>query len=146
MSREIKPTSVLRDCTFEENDWNILARHWFPIAAATEVADRPLAARLLDIELVLYRSGGKVVVARDLCPYRGMRLSCGCVDLDQIICPYHGLHFATHGRCSSIPSRPEARLSDRLSLTVLSSLERFGLIWATLSGEPSRARLYGRCN
>jgi phenylpropionate dioxygenase-like ring-hydroxylating dioxygenase large terminal subunit len=135
MNREMRLISRPRDCTFEENDWNILARHWFPIAVATEVADGPLAARLLDIELVLFRSGGKVVVTRDLCPHRGMRLSCGWVDHDQIICPYHGLHFANDGRCTSIPSRPEARLSDRLSLTVLPSLERFGLIWATLSGE-----------
>lgn len=123
-----------RDCTFEENDWNILAQHWFPVAVAAEVAEAPLAARLLDVSLVLFRSDGRVVVARDLCPHRGMLLSRGWITEGQIVCPYHGLHFDGEGRCTSIPSRPDARISDRLSLTLLASVERFGLIWASVSG------------
>jgi len=124
-----------RDCSFGESDWNILSRHWFPIAVASELPDGPASARLLDVDLVLFRSNGKIVVARDLCPHRGMLLSRGWVDQGQIICPYHGLHFAADGRCTSIPSRPEARLSDRLSLTVLPSIERYGLVWSTLAGD-----------
>lgn len=135
MTQERKQISFPRDCTFSEGDWNILSRHWFPIAVAAQVTDRPVAARLLDVELVIFRSAGQLVVARDLCPHRGMRLSCGWVDQGQIVCPYHGLHFAADGQCTSIPSRPEARLSARLSLTVLRCVERFGLIWSTLSGE-----------
>jgi len=130
-----KPVPPPRDCTFSEGDWSILSRHWFPIAVAAQVTDRPVAARLLDIELVIFRSEGRLVVARDLCPHRGMRLSCGWVDKGQIICPYHGLHFDAEGQCTSIPSQPGARLSARLSLTVLPCLERFGLIWCTLAGE-----------
>jgi vanillate O-demethylase monooxygenase subunit len=128
-----------RDCTFAENDWNILSRHWYPIAVAADVQDRPVQSRLLDLDLVLFRSGGKAVVARDLCPHRGMTLSRGWVDAGQIICPYHGLHFAGDGRCTSIPSRPDAQLSDRLSLTIVPSVERYGLIWATLAGEETDA-------
>jgi phenylpropionate dioxygenase-like ring-hydroxylating dioxygenase large terminal subunit len=124
-----------RACTFGESDWNILSGHWFPIAVASELPDGPAAARLLDVDLVLFRSNGKIVVARDLCPHRGMLLSRGWVDQGQIICPYHGLHFAADGRCTSIPSRPDARLSERLSLTVLPSIERYGLVWSTLAGE-----------
>jgi phenylpropionate dioxygenase-like ring-hydroxylating dioxygenase large terminal subunit len=135
MTQERKQISPPRDCTFNEGDWSILSRHWFPIAVATQVTDRPVAARLLDIELVIFRSEGRLVVARDLCPHRGMRLSCGWVEQGQIVCPYHGLHFDADGRCTSIPSQPEARLSARLSLTALPCIERFGLIWTTLSGE-----------
>jgi vanillate O-demethylase monooxygenase subunit len=123
-----------RDCTFEDGDWAILSRHWFPVAVASEVRDLPVAARLLDVDLVLFRGGPHVTVARDVCPHRGMMLSRGWVDAGQIICPYHGLHFDGGGRCTSIPSRPDARISERLSLTVVPSLERFGLIWATLAG------------
>ena len=137
MTSERTPAPVARprDCTFEESDWTILSRHWFPIAVAAELSDRPAPARLLDVDLVLFRSEGKVVVARDLCPHRGMMLSRGWVESDQIICPYHGLHFAGDGRCTSIPSRPDSRISERLSLTVFPSVERFGLIWSTLAGE-----------
>jgi vanillate O-demethylase monooxygenase subunit len=127
-----------RDCTFTEGDWTILSQHWFPIAVAAEVADAPVPARLLDVDLVVFRSGDRVVVARDLCPHRGMMLSRGWVQGGQIVCPYHGLHFDGTGRCTSIPSQPDARISDRLSLTVLPSVERFGLLWATLAGDEVR--------
>jgi len=131
-----KPRSSIarpRDCTFEASDWDILSHQWFPIAVAADLLDAPAQARLLDVELVLFRSAGNVVVARDLCPHRGMMLSRGWVTEGQIVCPYHGLHFSGEGRCTSIPSRPDARISDRLSLSLVPSVERFGLIWASLA-------------
>jgi phenylpropionate dioxygenase-like ring-hydroxylating dioxygenase large terminal subunit len=142
IERRRAPPARPRNCTFEESDWTILSQHWFPVAVAADVGDKPVAARLLDLDLVLYRSGQDVVVARDLCPHRGMMLSSGWVQAGQIICPYHGLHFDGAGRCTSIPSRPDARISDRLSLTVLPSVERFGLIWATVAGESPALPLF----
>ncbi len=126
------PMAPPRDCTFLESDWRILARHWFPIAVSGELSEAPARARLLDVELVLFRSSGRVVVARDVCPHRGMMLSRGWVTDGQIVCPYHGLHFGGDGRCTSIPSRPDARIADRLSLTLVPAVERYGLIWAAL--------------
>jgi phenylpropionate dioxygenase-like ring-hydroxylating dioxygenase large terminal subunit len=122
-----------RGCTFVEADWTLLSRHWFPIAVAADVSEAPARARLLDVDLVLFRSAGAVAVARDLCPHRGMMLSRGWVTDGQIVCPYHGLHFGGDGRCTSIPSRPDARISDRLSLNLVPAVERYGLIWAALS-------------
>lgn len=139
MTADAQPTSITRprECTFAPGDWDVLSRHWFPIAVSSEVQGTPVRARLLDVDLVLFRAGsptdGSVTVARDLCPHRGMMLSRGWVEGGQIICPYHGLHFDGAGRCTSIPSRPDARISQRLSLTVLPALERFGLIWATFA-------------
>jgi vanillate O-demethylase monooxygenase subunit len=123
------------DCTFLDSDWEILSRHWFPVAVAAEVTEKPIHARLLDVDLVLFRSHEKIVVARDQCPHRGMMLSRGWVEDGQLICPYHGLHFAGDGRCTAIPSRPGGRISERLSLTLVPARERFGLVWATLCGE-----------
>ncbi len=125
-------------CTFESGDWDILARQWFPVATADAVGEAPLAARLLDVDLVLFRSASVVTVAVDRCPHRGMRLSRGRVAEGQLICPYHGLHFGGDGRCTAIPSRPDAVLSDRMSLELVSSVERFGLIWVSLQAEESR--------
>jgi vanillate O-demethylase monooxygenase subunit len=49
---------------------------------------------------VLYRAGGKLNAARDICSHRGAApLSRGWVQGENIICPYHGLHFGTDGRC-----------------------------------------------
>lgn len=47
-----------RDCTFHLSDWDVLARSWFPVARADELKDRPIKARLLDVDLVVYRTGG----------------------------------------------------------------------------------------
>jgi phenylpropionate dioxygenase-like ring-hydroxylating dioxygenase large terminal subunit len=128
-----------RECSFAHSDWDILSRHWFPIAVAAELTEAPASARLLDVDLVLFRSAGTAVVARDLCPHRGMMLSRGWVTDGQIVCPYHGLHFAGDGRCTSIPSRPDARISERLSLRLVPSVERYGLVWAALA--PTAAAL-----
>jgi phenylpropionate dioxygenase-like ring-hydroxylating dioxygenase large terminal subunit len=136
------PIARPRNCTFEAADWDILARHWYPVAVAADVGpDRPQAASLLDVDLVLYRIGQRVVVALDRCPHRGVMLSRGWIAGDCLICPYHGLHFDADGRCTAIPSQPGARIPNRLSLTAVASVERYGLIWASLrSDTPSLPR------
>lgn len=63
-----------RGCTFTAEDWHVLSQYWYPVAQATEVTDKPLAAQLLDVKLVLYRSNDQVVVAKDLCFHRGLHL------------------------------------------------------------------------
>jgi len=121
-------------CTFEAGDWDILAAHWFPIAVAAEIGDKPAAACLLDVDLVLFRLDGRVVVALDRCPHRGVLLSRGWIENCRLVCPYHGLHFDAQGRCTSIPSQPDAKIPTRLSLSVVASIERYGLVWASLTG------------
>lgn len=121
-------------CTFTESDWNVLAEAWYPVARSDDVTDKPVAAKLLDVELVVYRSAGKVVVARDLCIHRGTPMTMGWMDGDKIVCPYHGFSYAADGQCVSIPAHPEAKISPRLCLTVFPSVERYGLIWTTLNG------------
>jgi vanillate O-demethylase monooxygenase subunit len=122
------------DCTFAESDWTLLSKQWFPVAVAEEVEDKPVAARLLDVDLVAFRSGDRLVVARDLCPHRGMALSRGWVSEGEIVCPYHGLRFNGQGRCTAIPADPSAVIPDRMALSVLPCVERFGLIWTSLAG------------
>jgi vanillate O-demethylase monooxygenase subunit len=111
---------------------------------ADEVADAPVKARLLDVDLVVFRFPDGVTVARDACPHRGMILSRGWVSEGQLVCPYHGLHFGGDGRCTAIPSQPEGPIPDRLALTLLPSVERFGLIWTSLAGgEPMGLPAFG---
>ncbi len=135
MSVASSPIARPRDCTFAEGDWSLLSTCWFPVAVAGEVGREPVAAKLLDVELVVFRSRGEVRVARDLCPHRGMRLSRGWMSGDQIVCPYHGLHFDGTGRCSAIPADPAASIPDRMRLHLLPTVERYGLIWTSLSGQ-----------
>ena len=76
-----------RDCSFHPTDWDVLSTSWFPVARADEVEERPAKARLLDIDLVVYRTGGVARVARDLCFHRGAALSKGWVEGDVIVLP-----------------------------------------------------------
>jgi phenylpropionate dioxygenase-like ring-hydroxylating dioxygenase large terminal subunit len=63
-----------QNCTFIREDWDILARHWYPVALARDLNAGPLPAVLLDQPLVIYRADGQIVVANDLCPHRGVPL------------------------------------------------------------------------
>ena len=124
-----------RNCSYAESDWEILSRFWFPVAIARDIAERPVRSTLLDIHLVIYRTPRGVSVARDLCPHRGVPLSMGWVEGDELVCPYHGLHFATDGRCVRIPAQPNVEPSDRFRATFLPSVERYGLVWTCLDPE-----------
>lgn len=47
---------------------------------------------------------GKVSALRDVCPHRGIPLSCGSFDGKEVECCYHGWRFDQQGTCTAIPS------------------------------------------
>jgi phenylpropionate dioxygenase-like ring-hydroxylating dioxygenase large terminal subunit len=63
-------------------------------------------ATLLEVPLVLGRDReGHAFALHDACPHRGMPLSCGGFDGQQVECSYHGWRFDAHtGQCQLIPS------------------------------------------
>src|SRR5450432_2815758 len=122
-----------RNCTFSESDWRALAASWYPVAFSHEITALPYATKLLDERLVLYRiTDGTVVAARDLCLHRGVPLSLGHIDGNEIVCKYHGLRYAPDGRCTCIPAHPAGALSPRLRLQTYPVRERYGLVWTRL--------------
>jgi len=135
----LKPTTMPRKCTYSAADWRVLSQQWFPIAAAAAVGSAPVAVTLLDVDLVVYRLGNAIRVAHDRCPHRGVPLSIGCIEGDELICAYHGLHYGPDGQCRKIPSQPDVRPSSRFRLRMLPAIERHGLVWTCLDptdGEP----------
>jgi len=128
-------------CTFAADDWRVLSRCWHPVAYADEVTDQPVATRLLDVDLVVYRTSAGVVVARDLCLHRGSMLSLGHLDGDELVCAYHGWRYGPGGACTRIPSQPpDRRISPRVRLLAYPAAERHGLIWCCLAGPDAAAR------
>ncbi len=122
-----------RDCTYLEEDWRILSRRWFPVARCVDVGEKPVAVRLLDVDLVLYRLGDTCHAAPDQCPHRGVPLSMGWVQGDQLICAYHGLHFGGDGRCTRIPAQPNFVPPDKFRVRQFPVTERYGLLWTCLA-------------
>ena len=50
---------------------------WHPVARAANLNQGPVAAQLLDEQIVLFRMDGEVVALQDLCAHRGTALSLG---------------------------------------------------------------------
>ena len=78
---------------------------WHPVAQLGDVADAPLAVRLLGEDIVLWRdAAGAVQAWSDRCPHRGAQLSLGklvpCAKGEgrTLECPYHGWQFASGGQ------------------------------------------------
>jgi phenylpropionate dioxygenase-like ring-hydroxylating dioxygenase large terminal subunit len=121
-----------RNSTFSETDWNALAPFWYPVAFSRDVRDKPVAVKLLDERVAVYRlADGQVVAAQDLCMHRGAPISLGWIERDEIVCKYHGLRYGPDGACTCVPSHPGANLS-RLKLNLYPCCERYGLVWVRL--------------
>ena len=129
---------VPRNTEIAESDWLILSSFWHPVAFAHDVGETPVAARLLDVDLVVYRTSAGISVARDVCPHRGTRLSRGKIIDDRLVCPMHGLFFDGAGQCTRIPSiaDPKAHIPPSLRLQSVKTELHYGIVWACLSGEP----------
>ncbi len=131
------PPPLPRNCTYAETDWRVLAGYWHPVALSSAVGGaKPLAVVLLDVELVLYRAGGTVVAARDLCLHRGVPLSMGWIEGEEIVCAYHGFRYGPRGECTTVPAQPKAAIPKKLCLTNYLVTERHGLVWVCLDGAP----------
>ena len=105
------------------------------MARQDEVTQKPFATTLLDIPLVLLRNSAGILIARNACPHRGVKLSMGQLVNDELVCAYHGLAFNAAGQCTRIPSQPGYKGSSRLGLKIFPALERYGLIWTCLLPE-----------
>ena len=127
------------NCTFRESDWHILSAYWHPVAYAHEIEDKPVAAKLLDVKLVIYRTSQGITVAKDLCMHRGAQISMGWMDNDNIVCPMHGLNYNAEGICTKIPCMGvDARIPDKLRLKKYLAQEKYGIVWVCLQDEPAQ--------
>jgi phenylpropionate dioxygenase-like ring-hydroxylating dioxygenase large terminal subunit len=108
---------------------------WWPVALADEALDAPVALRLLDQSLALWRDAqGRPVLFADRCPHRGARLSLGRLREGLLQCPYHGWRFDASGRCVAIPAQPGFVPPASSGARTIPVREAHGLLWADLGG------------
>ena len=104
--------------------------------------DRLHKATLLEIPLVVGRdSQGRPFALHDACPHRGMPLSCGRFDGQQLECGYHGWRFDAHtGQCQLIPSltADQKMKIDRIYAGSYPCAERDSFLWVFIP-EPGPA-------
>lgn len=127
------------ESTFSRSDWEALSHMWYPIALEEEITAKPLAKKLLDVNLVLARLGDDYVVAKDLCVHRGAPLTEGWIKGSCLVCPYHGYEYEADGRCTKVPSDPDWKIPPQIRLETYLHEVKYGLIWVCLSGAPINA-------
>jgi nitrite reductase/ring-hydroxylating ferredoxin subunit len=123
-----------------EGGLRVSSQAWWPLALSEEAGKRPLAARVGEQEIVLFRDrSGHARAAEDRCPHRRAPLSMGRVTEEGTLqCGYHGWCFeGEDGRCVAIPNyRPGERIPPRFGVIAFPTEEQYGFVFVWTSGAP----------
>ena len=110
--------------------------YWFPVVLSSAVQSAPVAVKLLDHDIVVWRSADGLRAFKDLCIHRGTKLSLGWLDKGGLVCPYHGWCYGDDGRVTRIPSVPVDRpIPAKARAETYRCIERFGLVFVCI-GDP----------
>jgi phenylpropionate dioxygenase-like ring-hydroxylating dioxygenase large terminal subunit len=110
---------------------------WYMAAWAAEVTDKPMARKIANEPIMLYRdSSGRVAALQDRCCHRGVALSLGRVVEEGIECGYHGMVFNRNGQCVRIPGQDS--IPSKACVRHYAVEEKDSIIWLWL-GDPSVA-------
>lgn len=108
-----------------------VTRAWYVLAPSDRLGATPRVTRLHGTPVVLWRDRQGVAHAlEDRCPHRGVPLSDGHVDGDDLRCGYHGWRFAGDGRCTEIPGLPGAEDVPGRGARSYPVVEQQGFVWA----------------
>src|SRR5262249_13397883 len=103
---------------------------WYIAAWADELKQEPLARRICNEPVVLFRDhDGRPAALVDRCCHRSAPLSLGEVVSGGIQCGYHGLTFDGSGRCVAIPGQSHISDSVRVRSYPLAEKNQFLWIW-----------------
>ena len=110
---------------------------WYPAAWSRDIARTLISRRVLEQEVVLYRtSTGSVAALEDVCPHRLTPLSMGRLKDDAIECGYHGMTFDCSGACVRIPG--QSIIPRNAKVRSYPVVENLGLAWIWM-GDPAIA-------
>jgi phenylpropionate dioxygenase-like ring-hydroxylating dioxygenase large terminal subunit len=107
-----------------------MLEQWYPALLSSELQDEPVSTTLFGIQIVLFRTAKGVHAFKDLCIHRGVPLSLGRVENDELVCAYHGWRYSGCGDCVKIPSLPADRaIPDKAKAITYSCVEQYGILW-----------------
>jgi phenylpropionate dioxygenase-like ring-hydroxylating dioxygenase large terminal subunit len=113
---------------------------WYIALWADELKSTPVARRICDEAVVLFRENGRAAAIADRCCHRGTPLSLGEVTDEGLQCGYHGMVFDGTGKCVRIPG--QVRVPQSAFVPSYSVIERDHFIWIWMGeaaqAEPSR--------
>jgi len=113
-----------------------LRRYWQPVFISSDLAELPVAIKILGEELVLFRDkSGQLGLVHKHCPHRQASLEFGICREKGIQCCYHGWHFDVDGTLIEVPGQPTATadiIKNKVRLGAYPTFEFKGLIFAYL--------------
>jgi ferredoxin-NADP reductase/nitrite reductase/ring-hydroxylating ferredoxin subunit len=112
--------------------------NWYPIASSEDLPFRHVyQGQLLGRELAVWRADdGNVNVWENRCLHRGVRLSIGINEGQELKCQYHGWRYANRSAgCTYIPAHPADAPARRIENRKYPIREAFGLIWSAANDE-----------
>ena len=123
----------------------LIYNDWYPAMRSEGLSGKKLATvMLMGLPLVLGRKqDGRLFAMRDSCPHRGIPLSCGWFDGQELTCKYHGWAFEpASGQCTQIPSLTSRDTLDPTKIfgTAFPCEERDGYAWVYIP-EPGSGRV-----
>lgn len=116
----------------------ILLNDWHVVAYAPSIEEgKPVAVRLLEEDIVLWRVGENIHAWRDLCLHRGTKLSLGKVENCTLICPYHGWTYNEEGQCIRFPAHPNQKPPATAHTKVYQVRVKYNWVWVC-PGNPTQ--------
>jgi len=132
----LQPAGALDEPPAPVNVDPSLKGDWFVAGRTKDVPEGKIfPTRILDQDLILWRSAAGLRCWLDLCIHRGAKLSIGALCQDRVKCAYHGWEYDPGGRCVRIPAHPQLAPPAKARATAFPVFERHGLIW--MSFEPA---------
>ena len=115
-----------------------LRDQWWPASPSSRVRRKPIATRVLDQDLVIFRgSDGRPAALSNRCAHRGVELSLGRVTEGTLACRYHGWRYDGTGKCVKIPSLNGDSVPPAASVCSFNCAEQDGYVWVSLAEEPT---------
>ena len=110
---------------------------WYVAAWGDEIGTTPLARRICNEPVVLYRDQqNRAAALLDMCCHRGAPLHIGKVVERGLECGYHGLIFDRSGACVHVPGQDH--ILERTRVRSFPVVEQDAFIWIWM-GDPAKA-------
>ena len=122
--------------TFRAEDILIPTKRYPVLFSADLPKTEPYGIQILGYPLVFWRNKNKKVnCVLDSCPHRSAPLSVGRVINGTLECKYHGWKFEEEGKCSFIPSAPQASPPLSSHCSTFPCLEKYETIWVWIGDQ-----------
>ena len=117
---------------------NFIMNAWYSVGWSKDVTRSLTHRRVMGEDMVLFRKeNGQVAAIGDICPHRFAPLHQGKLIGDRVQCPYHGLEFASTGKCVKNPVGNK-QIPERAAVKAHVVEERQSVVWLWM-GDPALA-------